>query len=65
MFCVADYFTFLSWTAINKVTNKARFILRTPTDAIYISSVAAITSDCLFCYAAGSINTATRAMLLP
>ena len=38
-----------------KVTNKARFILRTPTDAIYISRVAAITSGCLFCYAAGSV----------
>ena len=43
----------------NKVTNKARFILRTPTDAVYISRVGAITADCLFCYAAGSINTAT------
>ena len=32
----------------NKETNKARFILRTPTDAVYISRVAAITSDCLF-----------------
>ena len=30
----------------NKVTNKARFILRTPTDAVYISRVAAITSKC-------------------
>ena len=43
----------------NKVTNRARFVLRTPTDAVYISRVAAITSDCLFCYAAGCINTAT------
>ena len=43
----------------NKVTNKARFILRTPTDAVYISRVAAITGACLFCYAVGCINTAT------
>ena len=42
----------------NKVTNKAWFMLRTPTDAVHISRVAAITSDCLFCYAAGCINTA-------
>ena len=42
----------------NKVTNKARFVLHTPTDAVYISRVAAITSDCLFCYDAGIINTA-------
>ena len=31
----------------NKVTNKAWFILRTPTDTVYTSRVAAITSDCL------------------
>ena len=50
IFYVADYLHYA--LERNKVTNKAWFILRTPTDAVYISRVAAITSDCLFFHAA-------------
>ena len=66
IFCfVADYFTCLPWNAIKwQTSNKAWFILRTPTDAVYISHAAAVTNDSLFFNAAGIINNAAYNMFI-
>ena len=53
IFFIADYFTFLPCNATKwRNSNKARSILRTPTDAVYISRAAAVINDCLFFNAA-------------
>ena len=49
IFFAADYFTFLPCNATKwRTSNKARSILRTPTDAVYISRAAAAINDCSF-----------------
>ena len=48
IFFVADYFTCLPCNATKwRTFNKSRSILRTPTNAVYISRAAAVINDCL------------------
>ena len=59
-FFAADYFTFLPCDATKwRTSNKARSILRKPTDAVYISLAAAVINDCLFFNAARRQHIAT------